>query len=426
MRSAPWQFLPFLLLAGCSAATARSLPVTDGAGLQKAVASARAGDTITLAPGVYPALEIHKRAIKGAPVTITGKDARIQGVSIVNSSGWSFDSLTFGGAFLTRNRVVFIQQSSEIAIRNSLVHGLNVNNDPWDDIGVGIGLRFARNVEIVGNRFRDLYMGFVAGSSSDIRFEGNSIGFVREGSNWVAVKGASIRCNRFSHIYPNWLRKEHPDAIQGWFNKDGPNENWLLEGNVINTGGPRAIQGIFLAGSYKPEGNPENRMRNITIRDNIYYGSSLHGISLGGTVDTVIERNTVLPSPHAQQGTRPPRSADGRRSSALVPRIRILGDVSTGRVSDNIAVKYQLPPMMESRNNLEVELRSNSSSWKDTFASPPEGDDPTDTSFQVDPKSAAGKAGQGARPICGNRLPPPIDTPSGLDPSMTAPAQTGS
>lgn len=412
MRSGPWQLLPLLLLAGCGPATARSLRVSDDTGLQLAVASARPGDSITLAPGVYSSLLIHDREIEGPPVTLTGKEARIQSVSIVKSRGWVLDGLVVGGAFQTRNRVIFIQHSSDIAVRRSLIHGLNVNNDPWDDGGAGIGLRFAQRIEIIGNRFRDLNMGFVAGSSSDVRFEGNSIAFVREGSNWVAVKGANIRCNRFSHIYPNLLRKEHPDAIQGWFNKDGPNQDMLMEGNVILTGGPRAVQGFFLAGSYKPEGDPKNRQRNITIRDNVYYGSSRHGISISGVENVVIERNTILPSPHAQQSNPPPRSPDGRRSSALVPRITVIGDVSTGQVAGNIAPAIVTPPSVEQANNAKVGRDRGGSSrgmaWQKVFPRPPAGDDPALADF-------AAKGEVGARLVCGTLLPPPIERPSGLD-----------
>jgi hypothetical protein len=416
IRRAPLAgLLPLLLLAGCSDATARTLPVSDDAGLKKAIAAARAGDRITLAPGSYGPIDMNGRKIEGAPVTLSGQGARIAAIALLDARGWAIDGLTVGGAFQGGFRVIHIQDSSDISIRNNLIHGLNVNNDPWDDRGNGIGVRNGRRIEVVGNRFRDIYLGFVAGNSADIRFEGNSLAFVREGSNWVSVKNATIRCNRFSHFYPDWIKKEHPDAIQGWWNKgQGGNENFLIEGNAILTGGPRAVQGIFLAGSYMPKGDPANRMRNFTIRDNIYWGSSAHGITLSGAENFVIERNTILPSPHAQQETTPERSADGRRSRGFSPIIKVIGDVSTGRISGNIANFIAAPPTVEIGENRKFKrISERGRAWTKIFATPPAGDDPAFDSF-------AARDDVGARPICGNRLPPPIDLPSGLDPTSDA------
>lgn len=404
--------MPLLLLAGCSAAAARTISVNDDAGLQQAIATARAGDRIALAPGNYGPIDMNGRKIDGTPVTISGRGAKVAAIALLNARGWAIEGLTIGGAFQGGFRVIHIQDSSDISIRNNLIHGLNVNNDPWDDRGNGIGVRNGQRIEVTGNRFRDIYLGFVAGNSADIRFEGNSLAFVREGSNWVSVKNATIRCNRFSHFFPDWTKKEHPDAIQAWWNRgQGGNENFLIEGNVILMGGPRAVQGIFLAGSHGPKGIPENRMRNFTIRDNVYWGSSAHGITLSGADNFVVERNTILPSPHAQHEKSPERTADGRRSRGLNPIIKVIGDDSTGRISGNIVNFIAAPPTVEVGENQKFKrISENGRAWTRIFATPPAGDDPVLASF-------APKVDQGARPICGKLLPPPIELPSGLDPT---------
>lgn len=399
-----------LLLCACSAATAKTIVARSDTELAEAVAAAGPGDRIELRPGRYGRLLITNRRIGNGSIIVTGKDATVSNIEIVRSEGWTIDGLTIGGAKGTRGRVVFIQDSSRISVRNSLVHGIIYNNDPWDSGEVGIGVRNGWNIDVTGNRFRDLAMAFVAGSSGDVRFEGNSVAYVREGSNWVAVKTASVRCNRFSHFYPNWIRKEHPDAMQGWWNKDGNNENFLIEGNVLMLGGPRSIQGIFFAGARLPKDDHERgRLRNFTIRDNIYFGSSLHGISLSGVENAVLERNTVLASPHAQQPNPPSRSEDGRRSSALVPRIRILWDGSTGAVSGNIASKYQLPPLVQQQGNVTVPY-NRSKAWSKVVAGPVSGDDPALSAFVP-------HGDVGARAVCNELLPPPVDAPSGPDPS---------
>jgi hypothetical protein len=401
-----------LLLAGCAPATARTFSVADDSALERAVGSARAGDEILLAPGAYSILEVRGRKVSGGTVTIRGKDARLAAVAFLESSGWAIDGITLGGSNVARDRVVLIENSSDIAVRSSLIHGINVNNDPWDDKTVGVGVRTSERIQIIGNRFRDHSLGFTAAISRDVRLEGNSIGFVREGSNWIAVDGAVIRCNRFSHVYPNLLRKEHPDAIQGWWNKEGPNQNLLIEGNVLMLGGPRAVQGIFLAGASKPEEDPvRNRMRNITIRDNIYYGSSRHGITASGAENILVQNNSIVPSPHAQLEEKPVRSEDGRRSGAIPPRIRVVGDNATGRSVGNIATGFGTEPL-ETADNIVIPTQSEGGkAWKKVFPRPPLGDDPPVADF-------ATRGDAGARPICGNMLPAAIDLPSGLDPSM--------
>jgi hypothetical protein len=426
MKRHPSLFAAALLLAGCGGADARTITVTSDTELADAVAKARAGDRIQLAPGRYSQLRIANRRIEGAPVTIMGAASAdrptVANIDIDKSSGWSFDSLDVGGSSGRRGRVVMVTNSTDIAIRNNLIHGLTINNDPWDEDVTGIGVRNSERVEVSGNRLRDLGSGVSVAESSEVLFQGNSIAFVREGSHWVATRKATLRCNRISHMFPNLLRKEHPDAIQGWPNKTGNNTDTLIEGNVLSLGGPRAVQGIFMEGRIAPPGSDQpGGIRNLIVRDNIYYGSSLHGISLGGLENALVERNTVLPSPHTQTEPPPVRSEDGRRSAAIVPRLRTVGDQISGIVRGNIAPRFTIEPGMQDANNLIVSGRSDGGkAWRKIFATPPTGDDPPLESFLVDPKSPAGKAGQGARAICGNLLPPAVGMPSGLDPSMAS------
>jgi parallel beta-helix repeat protein len=398
-----------LLASGCGSAQARTLSVSTDAQLAGAVAAAKPGDRILLAPGSYQPLRITGRKLSGEPVVLTGKGATLLFVQILNSSGWSLDGLEIGGGFDERGRVLRIENSADIEVRNSLIRGQNMNNDAWDDGGIGIGLRNAERVEIRGNRFRETKVAISAGSSRDIRVAGNSFAYIREGLNWVAVDGGVIRCNRFSHFQPNYAKREHPDALQFWQNNDGSANNTLIEGNFFSLGGPRAVHGIFGGGTQSPEKDPKFRMRNSTIRDNIYYGSALHGISLGGAENTVVERNTVIGSDHTERSPPPVRSADGRDSAALVPKIRIVGTNSSGRIVGNIASSFTIPAELpiEGANNTTAQVRGGGGvPLKKIFLNPPTGPEPPPEAFIVNPASAPGKAGQGARLICGAELPP--------------------
>lgn len=396
-----------LLLFGCSTADARTIAVKDDAGLAAAVAKARPGDRIELAAGRYGPLAIGGRRIDGPPVTIAGRGAHIVNIAILKSSGWTLDGLEIGGELDERARFLRVEDSGNIRILNGLIRGQNVNNDPWDDGGVAVGLRRVENVEIRNTRFRDVKLALQVGSSRNVTVAGNSFAWIREGINWVAVTGGAIRCNRISHVFANYGLKEHPDAIQFWSNKDGGSSDILVEGNFLNLGGPRAVHGIFGHGIRREDQDPERRNRRFTIRDNIYYGSALHGISLGGFTDTVVERNTVLGSDHVRIVPAPPRSADGRASSALVPKVRLMNYGTTGRIAGNIATGISGDKGVVVENNLQVRIRDGSGErWDRVFTNPPSGPDPRFEDFAVSPKSRAARDGQGARPVCGTELPP--------------------
>lgn len=391
---------------GCSGADARSHSVSNDVQLNAAISAARAGDRIELAPGIYGPLVISRRTLSGAPVVISGKGAILRYVQFFGSSGWTLQGLEIGGGYDERGRVIRVERSKSISVLDSLIRGQNINNDPWDDGGIGIGLRYSENVMIRNNRFREVKIALQAATSREVVVAGNSIAYVREGINWVGVEGGVIRCNRFSHFMPNYGMKEHPDAIQFWRAREGNSNNTLIEGNFINLGGPRAIHGIFGGGTQKPEIDPKFRLRNTIVRNNIYYGSAFHGISLGGAENIVVEHNTVLGSDYVEIRPAPQRSPDGRNSIALVPKIRIMGVTSSGRIADNIATSFTIPETIEGSNNLTAQVRGNGAMpLKKIFLNPPKGSDPPLEAFVVDPNSPAGKAGQGARLICGAELP---------------------
>ncbi|TPE63327.1 hypothetical protein FJQ54_04215 [Sandaracinobacter neustonicus] len=407
-RSSPLLFGLLPALIGCSSADARDIAVSSDAQLNSALATVRAGDRIIVAPGAYAPLIINGRKLSGAPVTISGKGAVFPNAQIIGSSGWTLQGVEIGGSYDERGRIVRIENSQSIRVSNSLIRGQNINNDPWDDRGIGIGLRNTDDVEIRNNRFREVATAMQVSISRKIVVAGNSFAYIREGLNWVSVDDGTIRCNRFSHMMPNYGLKEHPDAIQFWGARDVSNSNnTLIEGNFLNLGGPRAVHGIFGGGTPKPEVDPKFRLRNTIVRDNIYYGSALHGISLSGADNVLIERNTVLGSDHVETQPVPQRTTDGRNSSALIPKIRAVGATSSGRISSNISTSFTILETVEGSNNLTAQARGNNGTpLRKIFLNPPKGSEPPLEAFIVNPDSAAGKAGQGARLICGAELPP--------------------
>ena len=101
----------------------------------------------------------------------------------------------------------------------------------------------------------------------------------------------------------------------------------------------------------------------------------------------------------AQAGKR------GRHREPL-PSPRPIPWGTSGRVSGNIATSFTIPETVEGSNNLTAQARGNGATpLKKIFLNPPKGSDPPLEAFVVNPNSPAGKAGQGARMICGAELP---------------------
>lgn len=388
---------------------AKDINVNNDATLLKAIVTAKPGDRIILGARKYGAMMIKGQKNHSGKVTIVGNGAKIDNLQILDSAGWAIEGAEFIGVPGPRGRVIRIDASDNIRFANNFVHGLSLNNDPWDDKVGGLLVRAGKNVEIINNRFQDLHLAVTLSSTSNAIMRGNRIAYVKEGLNIVSVAGLHLRCNRFSHFFPNYALKEHPDAVQSW-NYKAPSRNLLVEGNYISTGDKRAVQGMFIQGPAEHKDAPSRRNADFIFRDNIYYGSSAHGISVGGATNLNITQNTVLASPHVRTKPVPKRTADGRNSSALVPRIRVTGANTTGTVTKNIATSYDIPPQFVNKDNLLVQSSRDAKGTKlsDVFANPPRDDevDPPIERFKLKPGSQPEKMGLGARLICGNELPP--------------------
>jgi hypothetical protein len=112
------------------------------------------------------------------------------------------------------------------------------------------------------------------------------------------------------------------------------------------------------AEDYETGAQPDGFHRDIVIRNNIYFGSSPHGIALGNTRNAIIEHNTVLPSPNAFVGHLKPPTAES--SGGFPPRIS-LGDGSSGRIAANLTTRVlasREDPAITVENNIEIPMRT--------------------------------------------------------------------
>lgn len=319
-----------LLLAGCSPVGARTLEVSNDLALAKAVAEAQAGDHIKLAPGIYGPLAIRNRRIDGAPVTVSGKGAHITSVYIARASGWTFDGIEFGQE--PKGRVFQIGSSSDISVRNSIFRGAEIDQNPRNEVTLGFEARFSERIEVSDSVFTGLARaGFIQGSS-EVRIEHNHIKYVREGFNIAGVEDLKIRGNMFELFYPKFDVGEHPDTIQFWNRRETrPSKNVEISENLMSLGGPRAVQGVFIGCE-----NPSVRYSSFLISRNIYFGSTVHGISGACIDELVIEHNVVVASENADVN-KTIISPDGSTRTGYMPRIRI-NDSSGVNIRYNIVM----------------------------------------------------------------------------------------
>jgi hypothetical protein len=135
----------------------------------------------------------------------------------------------------------------------------------------------------------------------------------------------------------------------------------LIE-NVMILGGKRAVQGV-LAGSEVAG----LRHKDWEVTRNVYFGSSVHGLSFGAIDGLKMRNNVVVGSPHSDVNNSI-RSADGRESGGYTPRMRAI-NTTGAEMWNNVlmtAPHSELP--MSSGDNWDlIDIRGNGLPWTDVL-----------------------------------------------------------
>ncbi|WP_439547360.1 right-handed parallel beta-helix repeat-containing protein [Sandarakinorhabdus sp.] len=321
---------------------AQAIDVSDVAGLRAAITSAAPGSTIRLAPGDYAGIDVN-RAIDGAPVAISGpRDARlIQMKFTAPARNWHLRGVTllagkpdvgpYGGSAVTFTR------AQDVALDDVLIHGVAPGPDSWNEGSKGLALTQAQGIVLANSQVRHVRLLAALQDSRGVVLVNNDFQDARDGVLVSNVQGLLIRNNLFQGWLPRYDLKEHPDMIQFW-TRHRPHGSARVEisNNLMDAGENRAVQGIFArAEDMEYNKAPQGFHRDWVIRNNIYFGSSKHGISLSDVQGVLVENNSVLASPHAFVG-RQPISPDGRSGTGYKPFILLLR-TTKGEVRGNIA-----------------------------------------------------------------------------------------
>lgn len=323
-------------------ASASVINVADRTELNAAILSAPPGSTIRLAPGDYPGITVRRR-IDGAPVLITGpREARLIRMTFSNpASGWRLSGVTIlagvPGVGPYGGQALAFARATDIGIDNVLIHGVAPGPDAWNEGSKGLLFTRAEAIAIANSEIRHVRLIAALQDSRGIVIANNRFTDAREGLQVSNVQGLLVRGNLFRGWVPRFDLKEHPDMIQFW-TRHRPTGSARVEisNNLLDAGDDRAVQGIFTrAEDYETGKAPQGFHHDWVIRNNIYFGSSKHGISLSDVQGVLVENNNVLASPHAFVGKRPV-SADGRSGTGYKPFILLLRSTQA-QVRNNLA-----------------------------------------------------------------------------------------
>lgn len=291
--------LVFACIAGLTPAAAmrqraaKEIPVSDAASFERAVSSARAGDTIHLADGSYPALSVTGRKY-ASPVRIAGtRNARLAGLKVGGSSNLVVSGITVTPPASDRV-VVQIAASSNITLDGVLIDGRTetagawIQTDPSDSkvtisnseiTDCGTGNRCiapgANGLQILHDAFHDCL------DCDFIRGQAGGPTLIADNTFDRAIPGAcGTKCN-------------HNDMVQVL--GGGP---WTI---VRNRFGEQRVGAapVFVSTSVN---NRTNRIHDVTIASNLFVsGSSGYfamQIAVGGSpgppLDVSVVNNTIL------------------------------------------------------------------------------------------------------------------------------------
>lgn len=249
----------------------RRVEVSTPQALSERIEGARAGDVIILASGNYGPLAVYRKnlaepglAIEAAPgatvtfdsikiggaqgITVKGVEVDVKdpqyGVMVGNSSNITLDGLHIHAPTGTAPSAMMLRASNHLVVRDCDIR----------NVSFGINFLESDHIKIEHNKFADLQVDAIRGSSS-----------------YVEVTG-----NQASSFHPQ--NGDHPDFIQFW----GQSTNAVIKDNVYERGSGDPVQGIFLEST-----------DDVVISGNALLGSLYNAIALSRVNRALVEDNFI-------------------------------------------------------------------------------------------------------------------------------------
>ena len=262
--------------------------------------AAEEGGVVVLAEGVHP------RATLGSagPVTIVGatRDGTVvEGFELADAHDLTLRNMTVTGEQgLEESAIVVRSGSSGITM-------LELDIEPFHAAGVDI-VEGSSNVVLRGNRITGEHVVWKLGVARNVRIgdglpqtdqwvsaiEVRDNELLAAGSDGILVAGANDVLLEGNFIHDVQQNGDHNDGIQV-VAVDG----LVIEGNAFTTltessQDQSIILGHLGAGNAGPDADPNMKVRNAVVANNLIHHWRGAGITLHGTVDVVVVNNTSV------------------------------------------------------------------------------------------------------------------------------------
>jgi hypothetical protein len=263
--------------------------VNSTTGLNAALKTAHAGDTIELASGVYTR-EIVSNVHFTSPVTITSADtnkpAKIAFLGVANSSGLTFSNLEITGS-ADNYAQARISNSQNLNFVHVTVHG-DMTAAPYTQLN-GFYILGCSTVNISHSDFEAVNSGIVVARTSGLSITDSAFHNLSKGGVELAqTNNVTITGNNFSDFHT--MSNGHGDAVQFLtYGTTSASSNINISDNLIDRGSGVPLQGIFMRDEAK--NMPFN---NVTIDNNTIIGGEWNAIALTHATGKVqIEGNAI-------------------------------------------------------------------------------------------------------------------------------------
>ena len=268
--------------------------VANATQFNAAIKNAVGGDTISMAAGNYGNLMIAGRSF-ASPVTIVSASS----TSLAHMDRLAIDGVTnlvvrrvdIGSAPISGEIARYVAQvsnSRNITLDTVHIHG-KIDGDPTSDRS-GLSVRWSDTVKVINSNFDDLLRGAWAQRSKNVQFVGNSFKNIRmDGLAASAVTNILIDGNKFTNF--RRLSVDHSDAIQFWSTGETTaSTDIIIRNNQIMQGSGTAMQGIFMR-----DETGTLPYQRVLIENNLVYESGYsNGITMMGGKSITIRGNTAI------------------------------------------------------------------------------------------------------------------------------------
>jgi hypothetical protein len=265
---------------------------TDTPSFLKALAIAKAGDTISLATGLYSGLSREKNLNAPGTVYITSADtahpATFNDLSINGCSNLTFNNLEFSTVPHTAGYVFIFSNCSNLHLLNLHVHG-SLDGDSSNDAN-GFVFTHVTDSSLENSNIEQLGRGIVENNATNFVINNNHIHDLRsDGIDNAETGPLTISNNSIENFSPS--ATDHPDGIQFFTSGSTHSSHDItITNNTLRRGTGAGMQGIFM----RDESGGSYPYVNVIISGNHLTGTGYRGISLGNGKNVTVTDNVLV------------------------------------------------------------------------------------------------------------------------------------